>query len=67
MEMTQWIPLIQRIQSKGKCVLFRAMPDEIEKILPATSAHGLMITTSVATDGEGRALLTKVGEWTRDG
>lgn len=66
MEMTQWIPLIQRIQSRGKCVLFRAAPPEIEKILAATSARGLMITTSVATEDEGRALLKKVGEWTRD-
>ena len=65
MEMTQWIPLIQRIQSKGKCVLFRAMPAEIEKVLAATSARGLMITTSVATEDEGRALLKKVGEWTK--
>lgn len=66
LEMTQWIPLIQRIQSKGKCVLIRATPAEIEKILAATTAKGLMITTSVATESEGRALLKKVGEWTRD-
>ena len=59
-EVTQWIPLIQRIQSKGKGVQVGASPQEIEPLLREVRPEGLLIRTGCKTEEEARRLLDRV-------
>ena len=59
-EITQWIPLIQRIQSKGKGVQVGVTPEEIEPLLREVRPEGLLIRTSCETEDRARQLLDRV-------
>ena len=63
--MTNWIPLLRRIQQAGKCVHISAQADEVETLLAELPAAGLLIHTHCATEAEGHALLKKTADWTR--
>ncbi len=56
----QWVPLIRRIQSAGRCVQVLTKPQEVGPLLDAVSPRGLLISTSCATEAEGRDLLRLV-------
>jgi len=56
-EIMQWVPLVQRIQAKGKAVLVYATPDEIEPLLNEVRPEGLCIHINCATEDQGRRLL----------
>jgi hypothetical protein len=56
----QWIPLIQRVQRAGKSIAVQARPEEIDLLLDEVRPEGLFITTSCASEGEGRALLERL-------
>lgn len=56
----QWVPLVRRIQGAGKSVQVIARPEEVAPLLGAVSPKGLLITTSCATETEGRDLVRLV-------
>ena len=56
----EWIPLLQRIQSKGKGVQVYASPEEIEPLLREVSPEGLLIHTGCRTEREARLLVDRV-------
>jgi hypothetical protein len=59
-EIMQWIPLIQRIQSKGKAVTVRVQPEEIDPLLREVKPEGLRIRTHCETETEARQLLDRM-------
>ena len=59
-EITQWIPLIQQIQSKGKGVQVGVSSQGIEPLLREVKPEGLLIRTGCKTEGEARQLLDRV-------
>ena len=59
-EIMQWIPLVQRIQSKGKAVTVRVQPEEIQPLLREVRPEGLRIRTHCETETEARRLLDRV-------
>jgi len=61
---TQWIPLLKRIQDRNKCILITATAHEIETLLGELSPAGLMIGTACDSEDEAKALLGKVARWT---
>ncbi len=56
-EMTQWIPLMQRILGAGKLLYIGCQPRELEPILRAVPSRGLRIGMNVAGEDTGRRLL----------
>ena len=56
----QWIPLIQRIQGRGKSIIVYATPEEIEPLLQEVQPEGLCISTQCETEQEARRLLASV-------
>jgi hypothetical protein len=62
----QWIPLIRRIQSHGKCVCVNAEPCEVETMLGELSAKGLLLKVECQSEGEARELIRKAEKWTKD-
>ena len=59
-QIMQWVPLIRRIQSKGKGVQVFASPDEVEPLLREVKPEGLLINTRCETEGEARRLVDHV-------
>jgi hypothetical protein len=55
-----WVPLLRRIQDAGKCVQVLARPEEVSPLLAAISPKGLLISTTCASEAEGRDLLRVV-------
>lgn len=53
----QWIPLIRRIQDKGKGVQVHCLPEEIESLMAHVRPEGLCISTYCRTENEARDLL----------
>lgn len=61
-EALQWVPLLQRIQGKGKAVFVFAEPDEVEGLLGELRPEGLCLYVQCASESEGRRLLERVGQ-----
>jgi len=59
-EIMRWLPLIQRIQSKGKGVQVSCRPEEVELLMKQVRPEGLCITTWCRTEKEARELLKLV-------
>lgn len=54
---TQWIPLIRRVQEKGKSILVYLRPEEIEPLLQQVKHEGLLLVVGGArTEREAREL-----------
>jgi len=56
----QWVPLIKRVQNKGKGIVVYAGPGEVEPLLREVRPEGLCIGTSCNTEAEARELLELV-------
>ncbi|RLC76355.1 MAG: hypothetical protein DRI61_13455 [Chloroflexi bacterium] len=61
-EIMQWIPVIKKVQERGKAILVYTTPEEIEPLLREVSPKGLFISTGCATESEGRKLLERVAK-----
>jgi hypothetical protein len=59
-EIMQWVPLVKRIRAAGKSVQVIAKPQEVAPLLAEVSPAGLLISTSCATETEGRDLVRLV-------
>ena len=57
-----WIPLLQRIQSKGKGVQVYVSPVEVEPLLREVKPEGLLIHTGCRSEEEARRLVERVSE-----
>jgi hypothetical protein len=53
----QWVPLIKRVQSKGKGIVVYVGPEEVESLLREVRPEGLCISTNCGTEAEARELL----------
>ena len=58
--MTDWIPLLQRIQSAGRGLHLNVTPEEVEPLLTALRPEGLLLQTRCATEQDARDLVRKV-------
>ena len=61
----RWIPLLERIVKAGKNIIVGVTPAEVEPLLAAVSAKGLLIRTTCATEQEGRDLVRLVERCSR--
>jgi len=64
--MSQWIPLLKRIQAAGKAIHVSVEPCEVEIMLRELSGRGLLLHTAVRSEDEARDLIAKVSRWTHD-
>ncbi len=55
--MSEWIPLLRRIQAAGKSLVLGCEPWEVEVLLRALKPEGLLIRTSCSSVAEADALL----------
>ena len=58
----EWLPVIKRIQEKGKAVVVYPAPEDVEPLLREVSPEGLCICTGCETESEGRKLLERVAK-----
>lgn len=56
----QWVPLIKRVQSKGKAIIVYAGSGEVEPLLREVRPEGLCISTNCGTEADARELLKLV-------
>jgi len=61
MEVMQWLPVIKRIQERGKSVQVFASPQEVEPLLKEIKPEGLVISTHCETEAQARQLVARVG------
>lgn len=59
----QWIPLIRRIQSKGKGIVVYVGAEEVEPLLKQVKHEGLCIVTSCRAEKEARKLIRIVNRF----
>ncbi len=57
---SQWIPLIQHIQSKGKEVQVTCRPEEVDLLMKQVKPAGLCINTNCETEEAARRLVERV-------
>jgi len=58
------LPIMQRVQQRGKCLIVRKYPpEELEQILPHLSPRRLAIDTYCGTVAEARAWLQRLERW----
>ena len=55
-----WVPLVRRIQEKGKGVVVYARPEEVEPLLAEVRPEGLFVGTTCDSEDEARSLLERV-------
>ena len=60
----EWIPLLRKIQDRGKLVLAYCGKENTEALLKELNPEGLMLVTSCDTAEEARELLRNVEKWT---
>lgn len=57
-KVTEWIPLLQRIQENGKPVYLYCEPEEVEMLAKKLSHQGLMLVTQCSSEAQGREILS---------
>ncbi len=62
--MSKWIPLLRRIQAKGKLLVLSCAPDEVETLLTELEPEGVCLQTSCPTEEMARELLRQIPKWT---
>jgi hypothetical protein len=63
--MHQWLPLLRRIQTKGKSLVLACEPYEVEKLICGLEPEGLLISTVCDSEEEARDLLAHAPGWIR--
>ena len=61
--MSKWLPLLRRIQTKGKLLTLNCEPCEVEALVTGLEPEGLLLSTVCASEEEARELLKKVNRW----
>lgn len=61
--MSKWLPLLRRIQSKGRLLALNCEPWEAEVLLRELEPEGLLLSTVCDSEDEARDLLAKVPGW----
>jgi len=59
-EISQWIPLIQRVQAAGKGIAIYVQPGEIARVLSECKPEGLFINTTCQDEDEARRLVESI-------
>lgn len=60
----EWIPLLRKIQDRGKLVYAYCNKENIETLLKELNPEGLLLVTSCHTVEEAKELLRNVEHWT---
>ena len=58
--MSDWVPLLKRIQASGKLLRLSASPEEVGLLLRELKPEGVLLTTSCSSIQEADALLAEV-------
>jgi 5-methyltetrahydrofolate--homocysteine methyltransferase len=61
--MSKWLPLLRRIQTKGKLLALNCEPWEVETLLTGLEPEGLLLSTSCSSEEEAKDLLKKANRW----
>ena len=61
---SEWIPLLRRIQAGGKLVQTYCEPWEVEVLLGELAPEGLFLTTTAPSEAEAKELLKNTERWT---
>ena len=61
-----YMPVLKRVQGKGKNLHITIPPEDVETALAELSARGLFIHTWCDTEEQARAMLKKAEEWSHD-
>lgn len=61
--MSKWLPLLRRIQTRGKLLTLSCEPWEVEALVTGLEPEGLLLSTTCASEEEARELLKKVNRW----
>ena len=63
--MHQWLPLLRRIQARGKSLVLFCEPYEVEKLISGLEPEGLLLSTTCDSEEEARELLAQAPKWTK--
>ena len=61
--MSKWIPLLRRIQAKGKLLVLACEPWEVETLLAELEPEGVLLSTTCDSQDEAQELLKKSARW----
>lgn len=60
----QWLPVMKRIQAKGKCLVMNEVyPGELDELMEHLSPKGLFFTISCGTEEEAKTIENKIRMW----
>lgn len=60
---TEWIPMLKKIQKAGKCLHLHGSPAHAERVLRALKPEGLMYRTWCSSQDEAEELIRKAARW----
>jgi len=63
--MSKWLPLLHRIQSKGKRLVLMCEPWEVDTLLSNLEPEGLLLSTRCTSQAEAEKLLKLAHKWRR--
>ena len=63
---SEWIPLLKRIQAAGKGLHLSVEAREVEILMRELSSRGLMLATGVRSEEEAHEMVRDVARWTHD-
>jgi len=58
---SKWIPLYQKIQSKGKAIIVYCNPEEVSLVVNSLKPEGLLVSVNCESEKEARELLAHYG------
>ena len=61
--MSQWLPLLRRIQTKKKLLALSCEPWEVEALVTGLEPEGLLLSVNCESEEQVRDLLKKVNRW----
>jgi hypothetical protein len=61
--MSQWVPLLRRIQARGRLIVALCEPWEVETLVSELEPEGLLLQTTCDSEEEARALLKQIPRW----
>ncbi len=61
--MSKWLPLLRRIQARGKTLLLFCDPWEVQSLVTELEPEGLLLHTTCDSVAEAKELLQKVPSW----
>jgi len=59
----EWLPLLRRVQAKGKRLALFVDPSDVEDLVTGLQPEGLLMSTTCASEEEARDLIKKVAKW----